>query len=1012
MDGLDQAEGWTLERLRDAVVPPSGLLCCSGAALHGLLAAAVDEAGPGPFGAVARTPPFLCGLERLLDELALGSVSSSTLAEGAEGMGPSGARLRHLARLVEGSLERMAAARVERPSFRWVPASAELARGWPAGLEFEHLELTLGPPCPPAVVGFVAALARALSASGRTLSLHIPLTGDATLDAALEPLLQALEAGPDLPGVELLPELADGALSAPVLRLALAGPGEASSAALDAVVAPGPRREAAALVGALRKAVESGASLERCALAVLSQGEAAELVRALEDAGLPASRRPALSLGSTVAGRVGLIWAGLAARGAPVEDVAWLLRQRLLPALRLDGRLDPLPLLRRAGVRDRALGAEGGAGAYEVRLAAFARRSRAAGQDADAEAAERLLAAASALLGAADRIPRRGRLADLVEAWRSGLESAGFWTALEREPLESDPRARRASAREAAAIEVWRAFVRDVRAGWKAARTHGPEMDRAGFARWLADAAGRLDLECAPGRPGGVDVLPLEELDGRPLDFLGVAGLDAASFPRRGEPSLLGDDERQAVHGVLGRVALPSFVGSGDARCAVDEAVDRWRLGRAIASAGRVALSRRRAAGGAAADLVQRLLAVTGTMERDLSAETVPLLEEAPGPAWARLRLALEASVAPDLRGGEPDPVAASALDEVAGALWLGESRALAAIEAERLRAGAGLVSPAAHSGRLGPDAELLAAVEARLGGTPEGPLSSTSLTALANCPFQGLSRKVLGLEPPEDGAEELDARARGQFLHEALEQLVKRLLALGLAEADPATLPEDLVPSAVEAAAREHARRAATGHPRLWALAQARARRTLERLLRSGKLYPFAGLRPAAAEERFGPDLELPAALPGERPVYFRGTLDRVDRGARGTGVLDYKSSKRRDRARAEVLVTDFQLPLYLLALRARGERPPFQAGWLSLRTLEFLPLDPDRTGPLETFLATDAATRASSSAPNLASAVHALLAEPRQGLFPVRPRECGFCPLGSVCRISERRAPQGTEG
>jgi hypothetical protein len=246
----------------------------------------------------------------------------------------------------------------------------------------------------------------------------------------------------------------------------------------------------------------------------------------------------------------------------------------------------------------------------------------------------------------------------------------------------------------------------------------------------------------------------------------------------------------------------------------------------------------------------------------------------------------------------------------VAGAPWLEEARALAGIEAERLQVCAGLLGPGAHSGRLGPATDLVAAVEARLGGSPEGPLSSTSLTALANCPFQGLSRKVLGLDPPEDGAEELDARGRGQFLHEALEQLVKRLLELGLAGTDPATLPEDLVPAAVEAAAREHARHAPTGHPRLWALAQARARRTLERLLRSGKLYPFPGLRPAAAEERFGPDLELPAAFPGERPVYFRGSLDRIDRGKGGTGVLDYKSSKRRDRARAEVLVTDFQLP------------------------------------------------------------------------------------------------------
>ncbi len=1012
MEALGHEEGWTPERLRDAVVPPSGLRTCSGAALQGLLLAAVDSVGPGPFGAVARSPAFLRGLEALLDELALGGVSAATLAEAAERMGPPGARLAHLAQVVEACGARMATARVELASARWAAASGLLARGWPSELGVDPLTLMLTPPFAPGVVGFLASLARAASDSGRTLALRVPLAGDAGLDAALEPLLQAFEAGPDLPGVELLPELPEGPLSGPVRHMAVAAPGSVATDALQAVVAPGARREAAALVDALRRAIEAGAPPDRCALAVLVPQDAPELLKALEDAGLPCGRRPPVPLGSTVAGRVGLVWAGLAARRAPAEDLAWLLRQRLLPGLRLDGRLDPLPLLRRAGVRDASLGAEGPASAYQVRLSAFAARRRAAGEPRDAESAERVLEATHALLGLAGRIPRRGRLSELLEAWRAGLEAGGFWTALEREPLEADPPARRATAREAAAVEAWRAFVRDTRAGWKAAGTRGPEMDRAGFARWLADAAASLPVGSGPGVPGGVDVLPLESLGARRLAFLGVAGLDVTSFPRRAEPPLLGDEERQAVHGVLGRVALPSLVGSGDARSAVDEAVDRWRLGRAIASSERVVLARRRSAGGAPADVVQRLLAVTGAVERDLSGELVPWLEEAPGPAWARMRLGLEASVAPDLRSSPLDPVGAAALDAVAGAPWLGEALALAGVESERLRVGAGLLAPGPHSGRLGPATDVVAAVEARLGGAPEGPLSSTSLTALANCPFQGLSRKVLGLEPPEDGAEELDARGRGQFLHQALEQLVKRLLQLGLAEADPATLPEDLVPAAVEAAAREHARRAPTGHPRLWALAQARARRTLERLLRSGKLYPFPGLRPAAAEERFGPGLELPAALPGERPIYFRGTLDRVDRGDAGTGVLDYKSSKRRERARAEVLVTDFQLPLYLLALRARGERPPFQAGWLSLKTMEFLPLDPDRTGPLETFLATDAATRTSASSPNLATAVHALLAEPRQGLFPVRPRECGFCPLGSVCRISERRAPQGGEG
>ena len=1005
-------ESWTLERLRDAVVGPSGLRACAGAALHGMLASAVEAVGSGPFGGVARTPGFLRGLEALLDELALGNVSAGTLAEAAERMGTPGARLAHLAKLVEVSTERLAAARAELPSTRWVTGSAALARGWPDQLPAGHLDVTATPPFPPGVVGFLAAVAHAASRAGRTLAVHVPLAGDAALDAAVEPVLQAFEAGPDLPGVEVLPELAEGALSEAVRRLAGAVPGSAPTSALEAVVSPGARREAAALVDAVRRAVEDGAPVERCALAVLCPEDAPELVRALEDAGLPCGRRPPIPLGSTVAGRVGFALAGLAARRAPVEDVAWLLRQRLLPGVRADGRMDPLPLLRRAGVRDAALGAEGGASAYEVRLTAYAVRRREVGDGREAERAERLRESARRALGVAARIPSRGRLPELLEAWRAGLEAAGFWTALEREPLEEDARARRDSAREAAAIEVWRAFVRDSRAGWKAARTRGPEMDRAGFARWLLDAAADLPVSVGPGAPGGVDVLPLESLGQRSFAFLGIAGVDAASLPRRSAPALLGDEERQAIHGVLGRVAVPSLVGSGDARGEIDAALDRWRLGRALASAGRVVVTRRRAAGGAPADVVQRLLAVTGAAERDTSREGVPLLEQAPGPSWARLRLALEASVAPDLRSESPDPVGAAALASVAGAPWLEEARTLAGIEAERLRVGAGLLGPGAHSGGLGPAADLLAVVEARLGGSPDSPLSSTSLSALANCPFQGLSRKVLGLEPPEDGAEELDARGRGQFLHEALEELVNRLLALELVHADPATLPEDLVPAAVEAAATAHARIAPTGHPRLWALAQARARRTLERLLRTGKLYPFAGLRPVATEEPFGPDLELPAALPGERPVYFRGKLDRVDRGPGGTGVVDYKSSKRRDRARAELLVTDFQLPLYLLALRARGERPPFRAGWLSLKTLELLPLETDFTGPLDAFLATDAVGREATSGPNLATAVHGVLAEPRAGLFPVRPRDCAFCPLGSVCRVSERRAPQGGEG
>src|SRR5678815_2188964 len=219
MERLGDHDGWTLERLRDAVVRPARLRTCSGPALHGLLSAAVEAVGPGPFGTQARSPTFLKALEAALEELAHGSVSAPTLEEAAARLGTAGGRLSHLARLLAAATTVMGRAGVELAASRWVAASAVLTHGWPAHLALRRVELTVAPPLPPSVVGFLAALARAASTSGRALALRVPLTGDALTDAALEPVLQAFEAGPDLPGVELLPEVAEGPLSEPVRRL-------------------------------------------------------------------------------------------------------------------------------------------------------------------------------------------------------------------------------------------------------------------------------------------------------------------------------------------------------------------------------------------------------------------------------------------------------------------------------------------------------------------------------------------------------------------------------------------------------------------------------------------------------------------------------------------------------------------------------------------------------------------------------------------------------------------------
>src|SRR4030095_8817085 len=171
MERLRKHEGWTLERLRDAVVRPARLRTCSGPALHGLLAAAVEAVGPGPFGSQARSATFLQSLEGALEELAHGSVSAATLEEAAARLGSAGARLAHLARLIDAATTHLNRAGVELAASRWVAASSVLVPGWPAHLPVQQVELTVAPPLSPGMVGVLSALARAASSSGRAPGL-------------------------------------------------------------------------------------------------------------------------------------------------------------------------------------------------------------------------------------------------------------------------------------------------------------------------------------------------------------------------------------------------------------------------------------------------------------------------------------------------------------------------------------------------------------------------------------------------------------------------------------------------------------------------------------------------------------------------------------------------------------------------------------------------------------------------------------------------------------------------
>jgi ATP-dependent helicase/DNAse subunit B len=285
----------------------------------------------------------------------------------------------------------------------------------------------------------------------------------------------------------------------------------------------------------------------------------------------------------------------------------------------------------------------------------------------------------------------------------------------------------------------------------------------------------------------------------------------------------------------------------------------------------------------------------------------------------------------------------------------------------------------------------------------------------------------VLGLEGAEAAGEEPDSRTNGTFLHDALERLVPALASAGLlgrADVDAAAL-EAHVQLAVDAAAEDVQAKLPTGHPELWALHRARSTRQLMRLVREADvLLPFGRVTVEGTEVRFGegsksaPGLErvvLPAGAAGERDVYLRGRIDRVDATPERVGLLDYKSSGRdRSAAAKELLVSDFQLPFYLWAMRQVRPDAALAGAWVGIKKLKAVQLQDAlqvRGGDVETLLERDPEKRAALAAedtPNLPNAVHALLARLRRGDFGARATDCKYCELKAVCRISARQLPE----
>ncbi len=181
--------------------------------------------------------------------------------------------------------------------------------------------------------------------------------------------------------------------------------------------------------------------------------------------------------------------------------------------------------------------------------------------------------------------------------------------------------------------------------------------------------------------------------------------------------------------------------------------------------------------------------------------------------------------------------------------------------------------------------------------------LSVTAFKAYLACPFRFYLRYVLGMEPKDDGAREIDPLGFGNLAHDAL-RILKKHEALDDEGEIQALLLREL----------ERLAKAQYGpQPSFAAIVQLDSLR--QRLGAAAKVHAAAvrdGWRIVAAEEKFEAELD---------GMIVKARIDRIDRH-RKTGairILDYKTSESGDaplqthfRPRSEERWVDLQLPLY----------------------------------------------------------------------------------------------------
>ena len=675
------------------------------------------------------------------------------------------------------------------------------------------------------------------------------------------------------------------------------------------IAAAGPRREACAVAREIKRLIvdEGVRPAQVCVASADSEGFVPMFLEALDEFQVPATvSRKRLMIESSLVLDCLEVARLLGAIGRPF-DIMPLVASPYLG-------LGP----RRAGQIARAINLKG----LELPLAGWEAKLEKCDPsgDCDGQRYAALLAEAAEQAEDVRRASGSSGLAGYVDGFRAALARLGMPDRIFA--LPGDPML---GAEEWMAWATFHSLLLEIsnaRDVWDASR----EPTASSMAGWtdfyslLSFAAGRRSFALNRPSPNGVEVMGLDRAASCDREFLFVSGLGEQMLPRRRRrPWMLQESDVQAL--ARAGVSLEPMGNGAEADRHVFNTLVHSRAERIYLSYATAKEDGSLARRSFFVDEHLRSLGVSDADEHEIT-QTVPASSVFPM-RWDDVASKREARMRSLWSMGRVNAAGMGSMPaepkpEAGACLWLrNRDVAFAKLAEVWLRRQVAEIAEEDGYGHfrgcIGCD-ELLEKMAATVFDVR--PWSANSLNEYIKCPFSFFCQSVLGIEPPDEVGDDVDARDKGTCLHEIVKEFISRHIGEPLDPNKADQYCEEITRIASDVVDRTPSER--SGVPAsVWdayfagiiAASRDFVIKELEFTEATGGVW-----RPIHLEWPFGSSVRQLAVGEGRVPV--TGRIDRIDAGPGGAlAIYDYKSGKTVPSARNIKEVADIQLGLYALA-------------------------------------------------------------------------------------------------